>query len=52
MHTRSESWDSAVGTALGVDLVSITELKYLLPEATILRERFAGLTKSVIAVRT
>jgi Methyltransferase domain len=52
MHTRSESWDSAVGTALGVDLVSITELRYLLPEATILRERFAGLTKSVIAVRT
>jgi hypothetical protein len=51
MHTRSESWNSAVGTALGVELVSITELKYLLPEATILRERFAGLTKSIIAVR-
>ncbi len=43
---------AGVGDALDVELLSTTELRHLFPEATILRERFSGLTKSLIALRT
>ena len=42
---------AGVGDALDVELLSATELRHLFPEAGILRERFLGLTKSLIAVR-
>ena len=51
VHTRPTSWDAAVATALDVELVSVTEMKYLFPEATVLRERLSGIPKSLVAVR-
>ena len=51
MHTRSETWEQAVVTARNVDLIGVTELKFFFPDATVVRERLAGLTKSIIAVR-
>ena len=51
MHTRSRGWEDSVSTALQVELIGLTELKYLFPDATLHKERFGGLIKSVIAVR-
>lgn len=42
---------AGIADALDVELLSTTELRHLFPEAEILRERFLGLTKSLIAVR-
>lgn len=42
---------TAVGEALGVEIISITELRYLFPESRIMREKALGLVKSLIAVR-
>lgn len=52
IHTRAGTWEDSMRTALEVELLSVSELRYLFPDATLHRERFAGLTKSVIAVRT
>jgi hypothetical protein len=41
----------AVEDVLGVELLSITELQHYFPGSEIVRERFAGLTKGLIAVR-
>jgi hypothetical protein len=51
IHTRDTEWAAAVGTALEVELLSVTEMRYLFPDASLHRERAAGLTKSLIAVR-
>jgi hypothetical protein len=40
----------AVDFALGVELLSKTEMRHLFPASEIVEERFAGLTKSLIAV--
>jgi len=42
--------DVAVSQAILVELISATEMKFLFPTSEILHERFAGLTKSLIAV--
>jgi len=34
-----------------VDLLSVAEMRMLFPDATIVKERFLGMTKSIIAVR-
>lgn len=52
IHTRDADWAAGVGTALDVELVGATEMRYLFPEATLHRERLAGVTKSLVAVRT
>jgi hypothetical protein len=52
MHTRSADWPAAVEAALDVELISVTEMRYLFPQSEIHRERIAGLTKSLIAVQT
>ena len=36
----------------GADLVSLTEMRSYFPDSEIVHERFAGLTKSLIAIRT
>jgi hypothetical protein len=36
---------------LWVDLLSITDMRHYFPDATMLRERVLGITKSIIAVR-
>jgi hypothetical protein len=51
MHTRSRTWEESVGTALNVDLIGATEMRFLFPRSAILRERIGPLTKSLIAVR-
>jgi hypothetical protein len=45
------SYEQAVTDALSIELLSITDLKHYFPDAEIVRERFAGLIKSIIAVR-
>lgn len=40
----------AVSRTLSVELISVTEMRHLFPEARIYRERFAGLTKSITAI--
>lgn len=51
MGWRSADLHHAVGDALWVELLSRTEMLWLFPDSTILAERLAGLTKSLIAVR-
>jgi hypothetical protein len=41
---------AALTDVLEVELVSVTEMRYYFPDSTLLRERVAGLTKSLIAV--
>lgn len=43
--------DRAVASSLTVELLSRTEMRHLFPESQLLRERIAGVTKSLIAVR-
>lgn len=43
--------DQALADVLEVELLSKTELQFLLPDSVILAERVAGLTKSLIATR-
>lgn len=43
---------ASVDHVADVELLSVAEMAAYFPEATILRERFAGLTKSLIAVRS
>lgn len=50
-RNRRREHGAAVELALSVDLVSATEMHWLFPDAQLLREPFAGLTKSLIAVR-
>jgi hypothetical protein len=44
--------DVALRAALVIELLSVTEMHHYFPDATIRRERFLGLTKSLIAVKT
>ncbi len=52
IHTRAGTWEDSIRTALEVELVSLTEMRFLFPDAVMHRERLGGLTKSIIAVRT
>lgn len=49
-HLREATIEENVDNVLGVDLVSVAEMRRLFPQAEIFRERFLGLTKSIIAV--
>jgi hypothetical protein len=53
-HRRAPTGDSAAGVelALGVELISVTEMRHLFPDSEVLYERFGGLIKSLIAVKT
>lgn len=42
---------AAVASSLEVELVDVTAMRHYFPDARICRERFGGLTKSLIAVR-
>lgn len=48
---RRRDRDSAIADCLGVELVDRTEMSHLFPDSRLLIERFAGMTKSLIAVR-
>lgn len=49
--SRPKSSTDSVGSQLGVELLDRTQLAFYFPGATIMSERFAGMTKSLIAVR-
>lgn len=51
-HTRSTSIEDARSSVLWTELIGITEMRHYLPGSEILRERMAGLTKSIIAVQS
>jgi hypothetical protein len=50
VHTPPTDEHDALNAALWVELISQTEMAYYFPDSRILRERFVGLTKSLIAV--
>jgi len=49
-HTRPESRAQAETEVLWTELISMTEFRGYFPDSQIKRERFGGLTKSIIAV--
>jgi hypothetical protein len=49
-HTTSKDPDEAIETALSVDLLSVTEMRHLFPESSIVHERLGPMTKSIVAV--
>ncbi len=49
--SRSVDRDDALGRVLDIELLTRTELQSYFPDATLERERFGGLVKSLIAVR-
>lgn len=51
IHTRDTNWRDGVNTALEVELLSVTEMRFLFPDSVVHRERLAGLPKSIVAVR-
>jgi len=50
-HIRSADRESAVADVLGVELLSRVQLRSYFPDSEIWAERFAGLTKSLVATR-
>lgn len=50
-RSRVPDLASAVASQLGTELLDITQLRHYFPASTISTERFAGLVKSIIAVR-
>jgi len=52
MHTPSTSEVGAISAALQVELIGQTEMRHYFPGCRIIKEKMAGLTKSIIAVHT
>jgi hypothetical protein len=50
-YTREHDFDSAVSSALMIELVSETAMRHYFADSDIVHERALGLTKSLIAVR-
>lgn len=50
-HSPAESRQAALDAVLWTELLDSTQLSYYFPDAVLTRERFLGLTKSLIAVR-
>jgi hypothetical protein len=48
---RADDQEAALRNVLWTELLSATEMRDYFPESSILRERFLGITKSLIAVR-
>lgn len=51
MHTKSTSRVAGLEAALSVELLSRSAMEYYFPESSILAERVAGITKSLVAIR-
>ncbi|MEY2469695.1 MAG: hypothetical protein QOF21_2393 [Actinomycetota bacterium] len=50
-HVHVEDAEAALAEVLSVELLTATEMRHLFPHSELLIERFAGLRKSLIAVR-
>jgi len=51
-HAKAEGWAASADAVLATELLSLTEMRLLFPESDIWHERAAGLTKSLVAVRS
>jgi hypothetical protein len=51
-HERVYTVSDAIAQVLTIELLSTTELQHLFPRSTIWHERFFGLSKSIVAMRT
>jgi hypothetical protein len=51
VHTPHIDRDTALAEALGVELLSVTDLRYYFPDSVVRFDRLAGLVKSLIAVK-
>lgn len=51
-HARPSDHATALRVALGVELLSRTEMRYYFPRSALTAERFGGLVKSLIAIKT
>jgi hypothetical protein len=51
VHTPPADHAGAVESVLWVELLGRTQMQFYFPGSTLRAERFAGLTKSLIAVR-
>lgn len=50
-HVRASNYQEALEECLSTELLTQTELSYLFPDASIWKERWHGITKSIVAVR-
>jgi hypothetical protein len=50
-HTKPADRLAATESALWIELLDRTQMRFYFPDSTLRSERFAGLTKSLIAVR-
>jgi hypothetical protein len=51
VHTQSESRAAGIRAAMGVELLSRTEMKAYFPDSDVEAERMLGLAKSLVAIR-
>jgi hypothetical protein len=51
-HTRASSFEQEVATQLGTELLGVTHLRHYFPASDVHYERFGGLVKSIVAVRS
>jgi hypothetical protein len=51
-YTPGKTWEAAMRQVLTTELIGRAELRYLFPDSRIRAERLAGITKSIIAVKT
>lgn len=51
-HERVYTSADALAQALTIDLIGTTELRHLFPESVIWHERIAGISKSIVAIKT
>ena len=52
VHTKSSSRLEGLEAAMGVELLSRSEMMYYFPSSAIYPERVAGITKSLVAIKT
>ena len=50
VHTANTDYEAVLGSVLSVELVGLSEFRHLFPGSAIEHERFAGMTKSIIAI--
>jgi hypothetical protein len=51
VHSRAANRQDALSTAMWVELLDRTQMRFYFPDATLRAERLLGLTKSLIAIR-
>jgi hypothetical protein len=51
-HTPSGSFEESLSTVQWTELIGLAQMRSYFPDSQIVKERFAGLTKSLVAIRT